>query len=200
MRDGSTSDTRQLAVVAESVDLEELKPEDQVLCWSLDGGNLLLLTRHLGVERPEVRDHGKAGAVERGDIVGLDDILEEVDLLFLTADSPAAAAMLRAAGRSAAGLLLQGPPGCGKSMVADYAATRVRRSGGTALHRTGSDYLSKWVGEGAERMRSMPRLPRRVSVRSWWSTRSRPSRWTARRRRRRSPAGTSTCSTRCSAC
>ncbi len=119
----------------------------------MDSGNLLLVTRHLGPHRPSVADEGSTRSVARDDIVGLDEILEEVELLFLEGGSPEAAALLEHARRAIKGFILQGVPGSGKTLVAEYLVGETRRRGGRALYRTASYYLSKWVGVGSARVR-----------------------------------------------
>ena len=153
LRDGADGTSLQLALVAESVDLDAVAADDRVLCWNMDSGNLLLVTRHLGPHRPSVADEGSTRSVARDDIVGLDEILEEVELLFLEGGSPEAAALLEHARRAIKGFILQGVPGSGKTLVAEYLVGQTRRRGGRALYRTASYYLSKWVGVGSARVR-----------------------------------------------
>jgi hypothetical protein len=155
LREGPDADARQLAVVAESVDLDALVPEDRVLGWTIDGGNVVLVTRRLGPLRPAVADDGAGERrVTREDIVGLEEQIERVDRLFLTPPSAAYEALIAEASRACVGAVFLGVAGCGKSLVADMVATAVRARGGLALSRTASFYLSKWVGEGAGRLRA----------------------------------------------
>jgi energy-coupling factor transporter ATP-binding protein EcfA2 len=155
LRDAAQDDGRQLALIADCVDLNTLTSGDRVLGWSLDYGNVVLVTRRLGALPPPIADDlGVGRPVRREDIVGLDDVIDEVDLLFLSSASPAYAALLRHVNRALAGVVLQGPTGCGKSTVAEYFVGAVRQRGGRALYRTASHYLSKWVGEGAARLRA----------------------------------------------
>ena len=155
MRDSAHDEIRQLALIADSVDPASLRPGDRVLGWSIQSGNVVLVTRRLGASaRPVADDTGVSRKVVREDIVGLDDVLRETDLLFLDSDSPAYAALLERANRALTGFVFQGVPGCGKSMVAEYLTGRVRQRGGRALVRTASHFLSKWVGEGSARLRA----------------------------------------------
>jgi hypothetical protein len=156
LRDGTQEDARQLALVADCVDLERLEPDDRVLGYGgLELGNVVLITRWLGPAQPSVpEDVGVVRAVGRDDIVGLGEIIERLECLLLDATSPAYAALLGQAERAQVGAVLSGPPGSGKSLIADYLVAEVRARGGLALVRTASSYLSKWVGEGARRMRS----------------------------------------------
>jgi hypothetical protein len=151
---GLADDARQLALLADAVDRTTLAPGDRVLGWSLDGGNLILITRRLGPLRPPVADEGGVGqSVAREDIVGLEDVLEAGELLFLSGSSPAFERLLTLASPALRGLVFQGVPGCGKTKVAQYFMGHVRARGGRALYRTASDYLSKWVGEGSATLR-----------------------------------------------
>jgi hypothetical protein len=156
LRDGAQEEeVRQLAVVADCVDLEGLAPGDRVLGYGgLELGNVVLITRWLGPARTSVpEDVGAVRVVRREDIVGLDEIVDQLECLFLEAPSPAYAALLSQIERAQVGVVLSGRPGSGKSLVADYIVERVRARGGLALVRTASSYLPKWVGEGARRLR-----------------------------------------------
>ena len=153
--EGASGEARQLGLVSAAVDLAGLAPGDRVLGWSLDAGNLVLVTRHLGPPRPAVADDGRPPqSIARRDLVGLDDVLDRIELLFLAPESPAYTRLLDVVQGSLVGYCLQGPTGCGKTRVAQLFAAEVRRRGGLAIERTASDYLSKWVGEGAERLRA----------------------------------------------
>ena len=155
LREGPLDEARQLALVADCVDLGALAPDDRLLGWSIDQGNIVLVTRRLGPRQPAFSDDtGVARPVRRADIVGFDDIIERVEMLFLDAPNPAYEPMLRAASKALVGVLFSGVPGSGKSLVAQHCITLVRARGGRALYRTASHYLSKWVGEGAASMRA----------------------------------------------
>jgi hypothetical protein len=155
LREGASDDARQLAVVTDAVVLEELAPGDRVLGWSIELGNVILVTRRIGPIQPTVsEDVGTLRDVTRDDIVGLADIVERIERLFLTPPSPAYQKMIGEAQRALVGALLSGGPGCGKSLVAELIATDVRRRNGRALYRTASHYLSKWVGEGPAQLRA----------------------------------------------
>jgi len=156
LRDGAADDARQLALVSDVVDLDGLEPEDRVLGWSIDFGNIILVTRRLGpIAAREVEEELELDrVVAREEIVGLEDVLERVDRLFLDPPSAAYRRMLGEGRRGSVGAVFSGVPGCGKSMVAELLVGEVRRRGGRALYRTASHYLIKWVGEGAGRLRA----------------------------------------------
>ena len=156
LRDGPHDDLRQLAVVSDAVDLGALAPGDHVLGWSIDNGNLVLVTRRLGPPRPSVADDGgmMRCVVRREDIVGMEDVIARAERLFLDAASPAFVPLLEEADPGLVGAVFQGPAGCGKSKVATLLVCQVRARGGCALYRTASHYLSKWVGEGSAIMRA----------------------------------------------
>jgi ATPase family associated with various cellular activities (AAA) len=155
LREALDDGARQLALVSEAVDLDGLVPDDRVLGWSLDNGNVVLVTRRLGPPGPAGPDDvGAPRTIARADIVGLDEILERIELLFLDPPSAAYEAMLAGASGALRGVVLQGTAGCGKTLVADYFISQVRARGGRALYRMASHYLSKWVGEGAAALRA----------------------------------------------
>src|SRR5207253_2163969 len=139
LRDGPHDDLRQLAVVSDAVDLGALAPGDHVLGWSIDNGNLVLVTRRLGPPRPSVADDGgmMRCVVRREDIVGMEDVIARAERLFLDAASPAFVPLLEEADPGLVGAVFQGPAGCGKSKVATLLVCQVRARGGCALYREG---------------------------------------------------------------
>jgi len=153
--EGAPDDAGQLGMVGDAVGGGPLAPGDRVLGWSVEAGNLVLVTRRLGPARPAVADDGRpARAVGRADLIGLDAVLDRLDLLFLAPRAPAYARLLERTQGSLVGYCFQGPTGCGKSRVAQLVAGEVRERGGLAIERTASHYLSKWVGEGAGLLRA----------------------------------------------
>jgi hypothetical protein len=154
LRDAPQDETGQLAIVADSIEPGQLRPGDRLLGWSLDGGNVVLITRHLGALRPQVEgDVGVSRSVSRDDIVGLDGPYEETELLFLD-DAPGFEALWAQIDGGTRGVVFSGVPGCGKTLLACRFLDEVRGRGGLALYRTASFYLSKWVGDGAARLRA----------------------------------------------
>jgi ATPase family associated with various cellular activities (AAA) len=155
LRDGAHDQARHMALVAEAIDLEALAPDDRVLGWLVDSGNLVLVTRCLGAARTTVPgDAGVGHEVARADLVGLDHIFELTDRLFLNATLPAYAALLEKVDPALVGVVYHGPTGTAKSSVARHYVSAVRRRGGRALYRTASNYLSHWVGDGSAALRA----------------------------------------------
>src|SRR5262245_2411249 len=155
LRESPHDESRQLALVAGSIDLDELAPDDRVLGWLVDGGNVVLVTRRLGAVRPPVADEAGVGReVARTDLVGLDDVFELTDRLFLELTAPAYAALLKKVDPALVGVVYHGATGTAKSSVAQHYVWTIRQRGGRALYRTASNYLSRWVGDGSAALRA----------------------------------------------
>ncbi|CAB9497524.1 zinc metalloprotease FTSH, chloroplastic [Seminavis robusta] len=84
------------------------------------------------------------------DIQGIDDAKNEVMELVDTLRNPSKYAILGA--RAPTGLLLEGPPGTGKTMLARATAAT---AGVPLLYCSGSDFIELYVGRGAGRVRRM---------------------------------------------
>mmetsp|Transcript_21673 Transcript_21673/g.60164 ORF Transcript_21673/g.60164 Transcript_21673/m.60164 type:complete len:766 (+) Transcript_21673:138-2435(+) len=84
------------------------------------------------------------------DIQGMDDVKLEVMELVDTLRHPNKYAILGA--RAPTGLLLEGPPGTGKTMLARATAASV---GVPLLYCSGSDFVEMFVGRGAARVRKL---------------------------------------------
>jgi hypothetical protein len=154
LREAPHDDLRQLALVSDAVDLDGLAPGDRVLGCVLDAGNLVLVTRRLGAVRPPIADlPGLRRPVAREDIIGLEEPIEEVELLFFATDEPAYAKPLERVSGAYVGACFYGPTGCGKSLLSEWVIGRVRAAGGRVIARTASHYLSRWVGQGAAALR-----------------------------------------------
>jgi len=154
LRDDASADACQLGILTDAEDVAHLETGDRVLGYAMDGGNVILVTRRLGTAGPATAEVGASRDVRREDLVGLEHIIEETELLFLDASSPALARLVAMSSRGVVGVLFQGEPGTGKSELAQFFAGEVRRRGGQALYRTGPSYLSKWVGVGAAALRA----------------------------------------------
>jgi SpoVK/Ycf46/Vps4 family AAA+-type ATPase len=94
------------------------------------------------VERPEVR---------LADVGGMDHVKREIEVAFLL---PMAQPELRAAyGASAGGgLLLYGPPGCGKTFIARALAGEL---GASFVGVSLADVLDMWLGQSEKNMRAL---------------------------------------------
>jgi hypothetical protein len=153
--EGALDEARQLGVVADAIDPAVLVPGDRVLGWAVESGNLVLVTRRLGPVRPTIAEAERTDEpLRREDLVGLDEVFDRLDLLFLVPTSPGYARLHERTHGALVGYCMQGPTGCGKSRVARVLASEVRARGGRAVERTASHYLTKWVGEGAALMRA----------------------------------------------
>merc|ERR1719491_752688 len=82
------------------------------------------------------------------DIEGIDDAKFEVMELVDALRNPGKYSILGA--RAPTGLLLEGPPGTGKTMLAKACATT---AGVPLLYCSGSDFVEMFVGRGAARVR-----------------------------------------------
>src|SRR5436190_872252 len=81
-REGASDDARQLAVVTGALELGGLAPGDRVLGWSIELGNVILVTRRIGPIQPTVsEDSGLIRDVTRDDVVGLAEVIERVERL-----------------------------------------------------------------------------------------------------------------------
>ncbi len=106
--------------------------------------------REVSIEVPTVR---------WDEIGGLDDVKARLRAVF---DWPLHHPELfeRAAVRPTRGILLQGPPGCGKTLLAQAMASE---SGVNFIAIKGPELLSQFVGESEERLRDLFRKARRAS-------------------------------------
>jgi len=152
-RDGVVGEGRQLGILADTVERGELRTGDVVLGTAVASGNLVLVHRRLGPATPTLSAAPPPRVVRREDVVGLDEQIAELELLFLASEDPAYAAILEVIDPGLTGRLLEGPPGCGKTLVALLLMQTVRERGGAALYRTGSYFLNAWVGGGPRLLR-----------------------------------------------
>ena len=95
------------------------------------------------IDNPEKKD-----GINFGSVVGLSDLKEEIMLkVILPLKNPGLIASYNKKGKS--GILMYGPPGCGKSMIAEAMANEI---GATFFHVKSSDLKSKWVGDTEKNM------------------------------------------------
>ncbi|MEM1604448.1 MAG: CDC48 family AAA ATPase [Zestosphaera sp.] len=106
--------------------------------------------RELYVEVPEVR---------WSDIGGLEDVKQELrETVEWPLKNPASYERLGV--EPPRGILLYGPPGCGKTLLAKAVATE---SGANFIAIKGPEILSKWVGESEKAIREIFRKARQVA-------------------------------------
>jgi cell division protease FtsH len=103
------------------------------------------------------------GTVSWDDVAGCDEakgqLREVVDFLI----SPDELAAL--GGRAPRGVLLSGPPGCGKTLLAKACAGE---AGATFFSMSGSAFVEMYVGRGAARLRGLFRTARRHADVPFW--------------------------------
>jgi proteasome-associated ATPase len=166
------ADEERVCDLADAIRGTHLRPGDTLLMDSRTG---MLLEK---LPRPEVEDLllEEVPDISYGDIGGLDEQIEQiadaVELPFLHQD-------LFAEHRLPApkGILLYGPPGCGKTLiakaVANSLATKVAEKTGDAKGRSyfinikGPELLNKYVGETERQIRLVFQRAREKSEEGW---------------------------------
>ncbi|MCS7108333.1 MAG: CDC48 family AAA ATPase [Sulfolobales archaeon] len=143
---------------SESIDLNKPIPPDKLTNLKVTKGDFLealklvhpTLMREVFVEVPEVR---------WSDIGGLDDVKQQLrEAVEWPLRYPI---MFEKMGiKPPRGVLLYGPPGCGKTLLAKAVATE---SGANFIAIKGPEILSKWVGESERAVREVFRRARQVA-------------------------------------
>ncbi|MEM1982211.1 MAG: CDC48 family AAA ATPase [Sulfolobales archaeon] len=143
---------------SESIDLNKPIPPEKLTNLKVTKGDFLealklvhpTLMREVFVEVPEVR---------WSDIGGLDDVKQQLrEAVEWPLKYPA---MFESMGiKPPRGVLLYGPPGCGKTLLAKAVATE---SGANFIAIKGPEILSKWVGESERAVREVFRRARQVA-------------------------------------
>lgn len=106
----------------------------------------------------KVANKGALPLASFNDIQGIDDAKREVMELVDTLKNPGKYAILGA--RAPTGLLLEGPPGTGKTMLARATAAA---AGVPLIYASGSDFVEMFVGRGAARVRKLFERANRMS-------------------------------------
>jgi proteasome-associated ATPase len=166
------ADEERVCELADAVRGMHLRPGDSM---RLDTRSNLLLEK---LPRPEVEDLllEEVPDISYGDIGGLDDQIEQiadaVELPFLYQD-------LFAEHRLPApkGILLYGPPGCGKTLIAKAVANSLARKVASAtgdekgrsyfINIKGPELLNKYVGETERQIRLVFQRAREKSEEGW---------------------------------
>ena len=116
------------------------------------------------------------------DVAGIDEAKEEVAETVEFLKNPKK--FKKIGGRIPRGVLLVGPPGCGKTLLAKAIAGE---SDVPFFSISGSDFVEMFVGVGASRVRDLFKQAKENSPASSSSTKSTPSAVSAPRLRRRRP-------------
>ncbi len=103
------------------------------------------------------------GLVSWDDVAGCDEakgqLREVVDFLISPAE------LLKLGGKAPRGVLLSGPPGCGKTLLAKACASE---AGATFFSMSGSAFVEMYVGRGAARLRGLFRTARKHADIPFW--------------------------------
>jgi len=136
--------------VVEKIAAELIEKEE------LDYDQIEGIFKEAGRERPTkevVRIKEKeviATGVTWDDVIGMDEVKQEAkEIVELIKDR---ARLQKVGGKIIKGLLLFGPPGCGKTYLASAMATEF---GLPFLYKSGSEFVEMYVGVGAMRVRRM---------------------------------------------
>lgn len=101
---------------------------------------------------------GKDIGITWGDVIGMDEAKQEaLEVVKLIKDR---AELQRIGGKILKGILMLGPPGCGKTYLAKAIATE---AGLPFISMSGSEFVEMFVGVGAGRIRSLFKKARQLS-------------------------------------
>ncbi|MDD4908819.1 MAG: ATP-dependent zinc metalloprotease FtsH [Candidatus Omnitrophica bacterium] len=103
-----------------------------------------------GKVRPKVHVEGQGEKVTFGDVAGVDEAKEELQEVIEFLKDPKK--FQRLGGKIPKGVLLVGPPGCGKTLIAKAVAGE---AGVPFYSISGSDFVEMFVGVGASRVRDL---------------------------------------------
>lgn len=103
-----------------------------------------------GKSRAKLMDKEKTTRVTFGDVAGIDEAKEELEEVIEFLKDPKK--FQRLGGRFPKGVLLVGPPGCGKTLLAKAVAGEAKVP---FYSISGSDFVEMFVGVGASRVRDL---------------------------------------------
>jgi len=103
-----------------------------------------------GKIRPKIHSENDGGRVTFSDVAGVDEAKEELQEVIEFLKDPKK--FQRLGGKIPKGVLLVGPPGCGKTLIARAVAGE---AGVPFFSISGSDFVEMFVGVGASRVRDL---------------------------------------------
>jgi len=114
-----------------------------------------------GKVRPKIHTEGDGSRATFNDVAGVDEAKEELKEVIEFLKDPKK--FQRLGGKIPKGVLLVGPPGCGKTLIARAVAGE---AGVPFFSISGSDFVEMFVGVGASRVRDLFEQGRRASIAS----------------------------------
>lgn len=109
----------------------------------------------------EAEERARATGVTFEDIAGIDEAKKEVMEIVEMIKSPAK--FLKLGAKLPRGIMISGPPGCGKTMLAKAVAAEAKAP---FISVSGSEFIEKYVGTGAARIRDLFNEARRRAAES----------------------------------
>jgi len=122
------------------------------MLWTMRGGPMSMTKiGKKAVQGEDIRIHWK-------DVIGMDEAKEEaMEVMKLVTDR---AHLKRIGGKILKGILMMGPPGCGKTYLAKAIATE---SNLPFISMSGSEFIEMFVGVGASRIRKLFKQAQQLS-------------------------------------